>query len=112
MTITPSNLVMGSIPNTTTAMAGPFTSTAKTPKGLLSSKVDQQKLYTPVAYSPISNNKNHNSNSKSKKNIFTKTSPINIKAATDSNKVIEEPAYYPGMLKVSPNSGFTQFKKP
>lgn len=41
MTITPSNMVMGSIPNTSTAaMAGPFTNSAKTPLSLLSSKVD------------------------------------------------------------------------
>jgi len=81
-------------------MAGPLTSTAKTPVGLLSSKVEQSKLYTPVAYSPINGSKN-NSLSKSKKGCFTKLSPKN------SNSKVDEVAYFPGMLKISPNSGFT-----
>jgi hypothetical protein len=100
LTITPSNMVMGSIPNISTVMAGPFTSTAKTPVGLLSSKVDQSKLYTPVAYSPINGSKN-TSLSKNKKGYFGKLSPKN------SNNKVDEVAYFPGMLRISPNSGFT-----
>jgi hypothetical protein len=59
-------------------MAGPFTSTAKTPISLLSSKVDQSKLFTPVAFSPINGNSKNNSQSKSKKGAyFAKVSPTN-----------------------------------
>jgi hypothetical protein len=91
-------MVMGSIPNTSMAMAGPFTSSSKTPISLLSSKVDQNKLFTPIAYSPINGSKNNNS--QNKKGYFARISP-------NDNGTADEPAYFPGMLKISPNSGFT-----
>ena len=67
-----------------------LTNPHKTPLSMFAAKPDQNKLFTPVAFSPL--NRDNGQMSKT--------------------KIKEEPPYYPGMLKVSPNSGFQQFKKP
>ena len=88
----------GMPPNTTTAHSGPLTNQSKTPKGMLTNRAEPSKLFTPVAQSP-NNNKHSGSGSASKnKGQFFRPE--------------DEQLYHPGMLRVSPNSGFTQFKKP
>ena len=110
-TITPSNLFMGAGNiNTTTAgnSNNPLTASNRTPKGLLTNKpqgLEKGKLIlTPAAaYSPMNKVNNQppltSSYQKSKTQVvFPKASPQNRG---------DDGLYHPGMLKVSPNSGFS-----
>lgn len=81
-------------------MGGGIPSLNKTPKGI---SKPEGKIFTPVAYSPI-NKATSLQNSETKSKVpFPKPSP---------RGKVDDVAYHPGMLKVSPNSGFSQFKKP
>ena len=72
----------------------------------MTNKVEKGKLLTPIAQSPLNKNGVQGPFSKSKSGVFSMISP--------SHNIIKDDAgvYYPGMLKKSPNSGFTEFKRP
>jgi hypothetical protein len=68
------------------------------------------KIFTPVAFSPLSKN-----NQPGLLTLGSKGKLLNPNSLLRSplhNNCGNEENYLPGMLKVSPNSGFTQFKKP
>jgi hypothetical protein len=74
------------------------------------------RLITPVAYSPLSKNIPTTTNFAYKVGtplgMLSKSKFATPYYANPIPPPLLEEAYFPGQLKVSPNSGFHQFKKP